>query len=113
MVYMVYMYIYAYAPAELFKCLISDMFSPHPGVELREDLKSISHICYLLEVKYVWELTKETIHLPLGCLQGGSPSCPTPVPLKQAHAFRLGGQASRSLDSVRSHVETLMIYDLI
>jgi len=40
----------------------------HPGVELRADLKSISHRCHLFEVAFVWELTKETIHLPLGCL---------------------------------------------
>ena len=44
---------------------------PHPGVELRANLKSISHRCHLFEVAFVWELTKETIHLPLGCLQGG------------------------------------------
>ena len=44
---------------------------PHPGVELRANIKSISHRCHLFEVAFVWELTKETIHLPLGCLQGG------------------------------------------
>ena len=44
----------------------------HPGVELGANLKSISHRCHLFEVAFVWELTKETIHLPLGCLQGGS-----------------------------------------
>jgi len=43
-----------------------------PGVELRANLKSISHRCHLFEVAFVWELTKETIDLPLGCLQGGS-----------------------------------------
>jgi len=43
----------------------------HPGVELRANLKSISHRCHLEEVAFVWELTKETIHLPLGRLQGG------------------------------------------
>jgi len=43
----------------------------HPGVELRANLKSISHRCHLFEVAFVWELTKESIHLPLGCLQGG------------------------------------------
>jgi len=43
----------------------------HPGVKLRANLKSISHRCHLFEVAFVWELTKETIHLPLGCLQGG------------------------------------------
>ena len=45
----------------------------HPGgVELRANLKSISHRCYLFEVAFEWELTKETIDLPLGCLQGGT-----------------------------------------
>jgi len=33
--------------------------------------KSTSHRCYILEVACVWELTKETIDQPLGCLQGG------------------------------------------
>ena len=36
------------------------------------NLKSISHRCHLLEVAFVCELTKETIDLPLGCLQGGA-----------------------------------------
>ena len=31
--------------------------------------KSISHIFYLLEVAFVWELTKETIVFPLGLPQ--------------------------------------------
>ena len=35
------------------------------------NLKPISHRCYLFEVAFVWELTRETIVLPLGCLQGG------------------------------------------
>jgi len=35
------------------------------------NLKSISHKCYLVKVAFVWELTKETIGLPLGCIQGG------------------------------------------
>ena len=34
-------------------------------------LNSISPRCHLFEVAFVWELTKETIHLPMGCLQGG------------------------------------------
>ena len=42
----------------------------HPGVELRANLKSISHRCYLREVVFESDLTKETIHLPLSCLQG-------------------------------------------
>ena len=44
----------------------------HPGAELRANLKPISHECHLFDVAFVWELTKETIDLPLGCLQGGS-----------------------------------------
>ena len=43
----------------------------HPGGNPGANLKSISHRCYLFEVAFVWELTQETIHLPLGCLQGG------------------------------------------
>jgi len=43
----------------------------HPGVELRANLKSISHGCYFFEVASAWELNEYTIHLPLGCLQGG------------------------------------------
>jgi len=43
----------------------------HPGVELRANLKSISRRCHPILVAFVWELTKETIYLPLGCLQGG------------------------------------------
>ena len=39
---------------------------------MRANLKPISHGCHLFEVAFVWELTKETIHLPPGCLQGSS-----------------------------------------
>ena len=42
----------------------------HPGGNPGANFKSISHRCYLLEVALVQELTKETIDLPLGCLQG-------------------------------------------
>ena len=35
------------------------------------NLKSISHRCHPILVAFVWKLTKETIVLPLGCLQGG------------------------------------------
>ena len=43
----------------------------HPKVELRANLKSISHRCHLFDVAFVWVLTRETICLPPGCLQGG------------------------------------------
>jgi hypothetical protein len=39
-----------------------------PGVELRANLKSISHRYHLFEMAFVWGLTKDTIDLPLGCL---------------------------------------------
>ena len=43
----------------------------HPGGNPGATLKSISHRCHLFEVVFVWELTEETRHLLLGCLQGG------------------------------------------
>jgi hypothetical protein len=39
---------------------------------LRGNLKSTSLRCLLFEVAFVWELTKETIYLTLGRLQGGA-----------------------------------------
>ena len=45
----------------------------HPGGNPRANIKSISQRCYLREVAFEWELTKETIYLPLGCLHGGYP----------------------------------------
>jgi hypothetical protein len=50
---------------------LNDFYQLHPGVELRADLESIFHRCHLLEVAFIWELTKGTIHLPLGRLPGG------------------------------------------
>ena len=44
-----------------------------PGGNPGANLKSISHRCHPILVAFVWELTKETIHLPLGCVQGGVP----------------------------------------
>jgi len=43
----------------------------HPGGNTGANLKSTSHRCYLWEVVFEWELTEETIYLPLNCLQGG------------------------------------------
>jgi len=37
----------------------------HPGGNPGANIKSISHRCYLCKVSSVWELNKETIHLPL------------------------------------------------
>ena len=44
----------------------------HPGGNTGANLESISHRCHPILVAFVWELTKETIELPLGCLPGGS-----------------------------------------
>ena len=53
----------------------------HPGGSPGADLKSISHRCHPILVAFVWELTQETIHLPLGCLQGGDrPGRDSPQP---------------------------------
>ena len=49
----------------------SSGFIHHPGGNPGANRKSISHRYYLFEVAFVCELTKETIVLPLGCLQGG------------------------------------------
>jgi len=43
----------------------------HPGGNPGANLKSISHRCHPILVAFVWELTKETIDLPLACLLGG------------------------------------------
>ena len=58
---------------------LPDVVLSHPGGNPGTNIKSIFHTCYLREVAFEWELTKETIDLPLGCLQGGLPtrSCGT------------------------------------
>ena len=43
----------------------------HPGGNPGANIKSISHRCHPILVAFEWELTKEIIDLPLGCLQGG------------------------------------------
>ena len=44
----------------------------HPGCNPWANLKSIPRRCHPILVAFVWELTKETIYLPMGFLQGGS-----------------------------------------
>ena len=44
-----------------------DKVGGNPGA----NLSSISHRCYLFDIAFVWELTEDTIVLPLGCLLGG------------------------------------------
>ena len=43
----------------------------HPGGNPGANLKSMSHRCHPILVAFVWESIKDTINLPLGCLQGG------------------------------------------
>ena len=47
------------------------VFTSHPGVDLRANLKSITHRCHLFKVAFAWLLTKETVHFPLARLQSG------------------------------------------
>jgi len=51
-----------------------------PGGNPWANRKSISHRCYLRAEAFEWELTKETIYLPLGCVQGGLLAETTPEP---------------------------------
>jgi len=80
--------------------------SRHPGRNPGANHKSISHRCNPILVAFVWELTKETIHLPLGCLQGGfwkmsrlirhSPKAPRTNPQK-AHKIQTNPKPSRDV----------------
>ena len=55
--------------------VIGAFLSPHhPGGNPRANLKSFSHRCHPILVAFLWDLTEETIDLPLGCLQGGERS---------------------------------------
>jgi len=79
-------------PALLKRILFFNLEEHHPGGNPRANLKSTPHRCHpilgvclpgaydnilsytpgrLTVVEFVWKLTKETIYLPLGCLQGG------------------------------------------
>ena len=55
--------------------LIDAHSTVHPGDNPGANLKSISHRCHLILVAFVWELTQETIHLRLGCLDADSTVC--------------------------------------
>ena len=62
----------------------------HPGVELRANLESISHRGLFFEVAFVWDLTEETMHLPLSCLQGVELVLALRLPLLRRRRFLLG-----------------------
>ena len=61
-------------------CCVGPMhtaFDHHPGVELRVNLKSISHRCHFFEVAFVWELTKGAIYLPFSGMMLNDAKCPS------------------------------------
>ena len=66
--------------------------SDHPGGNPEANLKPISHRCYLQEVRFEWDMTKETIYLPLGCLQGGLGLRPGSARRRGAPAKWRGGE---------------------
>ena len=70
----------------------------HPEGNPGANLKSISHKYRPILVACVCELTKETINLPLGCLQGGAgaPSPLPPLPLSRRSPFLLWHAGPRS-----------------
>ena len=85
----------------------------HPGVELRANLKSISHRCHLFEMAFVWEVTKETIQLPLGCLQGGYTVLLSTV-LDVSFEHVIDGRGAAKADDAQgthtqSHISQIMI----
>ena len=67
-------------------------FDPsHPGGNPVANLRSISLRCYPILVAFAWELTKETIDLPLGCLQGGEARGEKPEATQVSAAVHLYG----------------------
>ena len=58
--------------------LMDLLLTRHPGGNPGADLNLITHKCYFREVAFEWELIKETIFLPLGCIQGGQDPVLTP-----------------------------------
>ena len=69
----------------------------HHGDNLWANLKSISPRCFLREVAFEWELTKETIYLSLGCMCPHSQGwCPPP-----STASSSGNASLRKLLSLR------------
>jgi len=69
-----------------------------PGGNPGANLKSISHRCHPILAALVWELTKETIDLHLGCLHGGGLDgngsdevrCPSIIPSSHSTPSTLG-----------------------
>jgi len=59
-------------PAEAGRRALVQLAQVHPDNQ-GANLKSISHRCHPIMVEFVKELTKETIHLPLGCRGPGPP----------------------------------------
>ena len=74
----------------------SSFGASRPGGSPGANFRSISDRCHPILVAFVWELTQETIKLPLGCLQGG---CRLPGRLRLAWRFCFGlGHADHGRD---------------
>ena len=78
----------------------ADALANHPGGNPGANLKSISHRWHPILVASVWELTKETIHLPLGCLQGGA----------SQHAMTMGRNQKTALAIAFALLYVLLYY---
>ena len=77
------------------------VFLTHPSGNPGANLKSISRRCLPILVACAWELTEETIHLPLGCLQGGLTGLRVPSQDQAAEDFYiiLSGSVQKVVES--------------
>ena len=76
--------------ATWFQGRLSTLEATQGQISSQSPTDATSKRCYLFEVAFVWELTKETIHLPLGCLQGG-PGTTLPSHLSKTSYLRFEG----------------------
>ena len=79
---------------------------PHPGGNPGANLKPISHRCYLREVAFDWELTRETTYLPLGCLQNGLRRATSPFGVRSPYDIPPGQHAKSQHHAKSDHVKS-------
>ena len=61
----------ASSKASAARLIVANRLPSHSAGNPGANLKSIPHRCYPILTAFEWELTKHTIDVPLGCLQGG------------------------------------------